>query len=141
MHLLTVMDTMDVRPSGAWRIVQHDAVGHAYGFHAIHHSIVPSEQLVYTFEFEGMPGRVSLETVKFEELGGETMLTGQSVSRTVQGRDGMLTSGTEAGASEIMGRFAELLREIKKDNAIAERHQLFENLSHDIRAIPSYSNE
>jgi uncharacterized protein YndB with AHSA1/START domain len=132
---------MDVRPGGAWRIVQHDAVGHAYGFHGIYHCIVPSEQLVYRFEFEGMPGRVSLETVRFEELGGETILTGQSVSQTVKDRDGMLTSGTEAGASETMERFAELLREIEKDSAIAERHQLFQNLSHDIRTIPSYSNE
>lgn len=141
MHLLTVVDTMDVRPGGAWRIVQHDAVGHAYGFHTIYHSIVPSKQLDYTFEFEGMPGRLSLETVRFEEPGGETMLTDQSVSQSVQYRDGMLTSGTEAVASETMERFAELLRKIKKDSAIAERYQLFENLSSDIRAIPSYSNE
>ncbi len=35
------------------------------------HAIVPPERLVYTFEFEGLPGHVMLETVTLEEHDGK----------------------------------------------------------------------
>lgn len=35
--------------------------------HGVYHEIVPPERLSYTFEFEGMPGYILLETVTLEE--------------------------------------------------------------------------
>jgi uncharacterized protein YndB with AHSA1/START domain len=70
---------------------------------------VAPERLVYTFEFEGMPGHVLLETVTFEEQDGKTKLTDVSVFQSIEDRDGMISAGMEEGAVESMDRFAELL--------------------------------
>jgi len=109
-NLTTTVDKMDVREGGVWRFVQRDSEGNEYAFHGVYHAIVSPERLVYTFEFEGMPGHVLLATVTFEELNdGKTKLTDRSVFQSVEDRDGMLQSGMEEGAAESMDRFAELL--------------------------------
>jgi len=108
-YLMTTVDKMDVRPGGMWRFVQVDDKGNEYSFHGVYHEIKAPERLVFTFEFEGMPGHISLETATFEEFKGKTRLTGRSVFQTVEDRDGMLKSGMEEGASETMDRLAELL--------------------------------
>ncbi len=109
--LSTTVDQMDVRPGGPWRFVQRDAGGNEYAFHGVYHEIVPPERLVQTFEFEGMPGHVALETVTFEDLGGRTRLTTTSVFQTVEDRDGMVASGMSRGAIESMDRFEALLEQ------------------------------
>jgi len=109
----TIVDTMDVRPGGAWRFVQRDADGTEYGFRGEYREVVPPERLVYTFEFEGMPGHILVETITFEELDGKTRLTTTSVFTSVEDRDGMLESGMESGAIESWDRLAELLESLK----------------------------
>ncbi len=109
--LTTTVEKMDVRPGGVWRFVQRDAGGNEYAFNGVFHQIVPPERLVRTFEFEGMPGHVLLETVTLEDLDGKTKVTGRSVFQTVEDRDGMLESGMEGGAAETMDRLSELLAE------------------------------
>jgi uncharacterized protein YndB with AHSA1/START domain len=101
---------MDVRPGGTWRYVQRDADGNEFGFHGVYHTVVPAEQIVYTFEFEGMPGHVLLETVTFEEQDGQTKMTDSLVFQSVADRDGMLHTGMEDGSAESMDRFDELLK-------------------------------
>jgi uncharacterized protein YndB with AHSA1/START domain len=71
--------------------------GNKYVFNAMYHEIVPPERLVYTFEFEGMPGHVALETVTFEEYDGKTKLTDKLLFQTVEDRDMMFKSGIEQG--------------------------------------------
>jgi uncharacterized protein YndB with AHSA1/START domain len=110
----TTVDKMEVRPGGGWRFVQRGEDGNEFGFHGVYHSITPSERVVQTFEFEGMPGHVILETVTYEDLNGQTKLTEQSVFQSVEDRDGMLNSGMEGGASESMERFKVLLAEAAK---------------------------
>ena len=107
--LTTVVEKMDVRPGGAWRFVQRDPDGNEFAFNGVYHQVLPPERLVYTFEFEGVPGHVLLETVTFEELDGKTRLTDRSVFQTVEDRDAMVQSGMESGAKETMDRLAELL--------------------------------
>ncbi|MBE0699594.1 MAG: SRPBCC domain-containing protein, partial [Anaerolineaceae bacterium] len=76
----------------------------------VYHAVTFPEQIVFTFEFEGMPGHVLLETVTFEELpGGKTKIFDQSVFQSTADRDGMYASGMESGASESFDRFGELL--------------------------------
>ena len=68
------------------------------------------ERTVSTFEFEGLPGHVLLETSIFEALpDGKTRVTATSVFQSVEDRDGTLQSGMEGGATETWERFAELL--------------------------------
>ncbi|MEP7294372.1 MAG: SRPBCC domain-containing protein, partial [Chloroflexota bacterium] len=62
----TIVDQMEVKPGGLWRYVQRDAQGSEYGFHGVYHAITSPEQIVYTFEFEGMPGHVLMETITLE---------------------------------------------------------------------------
>ena len=111
-NLTITVDKMDVRPGGIWRFVQRDANSNEYAFNGVYHEIVAPERLVYTFEFEGMPGHVLLETVTFEEHDGKMKLTDKSVFQTVEDRDGMLQSGMEEGAAESMDRFVELLAKV-----------------------------
>ena len=40
------------------------------------------ERIVQTFEWEGMPGHVSVETVEFEDLGDRTRIVVTSVFHT-----------------------------------------------------------
>jgi uncharacterized protein YndB with AHSA1/START domain len=108
--MTTIVDKMDVKFGGIWRYVQRKPDGSEYGFRGVYHAIVPNERLVFTFEFEGMPGHVMLETLAFEEHDGKTKMTDSSVFQSVEDRDGMLQSGMEGGAAESLDRFAMLLK-------------------------------
>lgn len=98
-----------MRPGGVWRFLQRDADGNEYAFHGVYYEILPNERVVDTFEFEGMPGHVSLETVTFEEHDGRTLLTTRSIFQSVEDRDGMVGSDMEEGVAETMDRLAELV--------------------------------
>jgi uncharacterized protein YndB with AHSA1/START domain len=105
----TVVDRMDPRPGGLWRFVQRDASGNTYAFKGVYHEVRSPERIVYTFEFEGAPGSVSLESVTFEDLGNRTKLIDKVIFQSVEDRDAMLRAGMEEGARETMDRFAELV--------------------------------
>jgi uncharacterized protein YndB with AHSA1/START domain len=107
--LTMTIDHMEVRPGGAWRYTHRDPNGNEYGFHGVYHDVVSPERIVGTFEFEGMPGHVSLDTGTFEEQDGKTKLTITSVFQSVADRDGMLQSGMEGGMKESLDRLEELL--------------------------------
>jgi uncharacterized protein YndB with AHSA1/START domain len=107
-YLTTKVEEMDVRAGGRWRYVQRDADGNEYGFNGVFHSVTPV-RVVQTFEFEGMPGHVMLETMTLEDLGGKTRLVDQSIFQSVADRDGMAASGMETGAVESHERLQELL--------------------------------
>ena len=110
----TMVEEMDARPGGTWRYVQRDAGGEEYGFYGVYHDVTPPERLIYTFEFEPMPGHVALETVTLEDLNGRTKVTDRVVYQTVEDRDGTLQSGMEEGMNETMDRFADLLKELSR---------------------------
>ena len=106
---LTVCD-MDFRPGGTWRMVERDADGNEWGFHGEIREIAPPERVVQTFEFEGMPGHVAVDTLRLDDLGGgRTRLTVTSAFDSVEDRDGMLQSGMEEGAGESYDQLAEYL--------------------------------
>jgi uncharacterized protein YndB with AHSA1/START domain len=106
---------IDFRPGGKWRVVHRSIDGGEgeHGFHGEFREIVRPERIVWTFEYEGMPGHVSLDTVTFEEHDGKTTLTARSVFDSVQDRDGMLKSGMESGAAETYERLDEYLAELR----------------------------
>ncbi|MBW4437459.1 MAG: SRPBCC family protein [Pleurocapsa minor GSE-CHR-MK-17-07R] len=108
-YLTTTVDIMESRPGGRWRYVQRDPEGNEYAFHGIYHTVAAPEKLVFTFEFEGMPGHVILETVTLEERDGKTFLTDQSVFQSVEDRDGMIASGMEQGSTEGLDLLAALV--------------------------------
>ena len=105
---------MDFRPGGQWRFLHRGPDGNEYGFNGVYREIAPPERLVYTFEFEGMPGHVSTEHVTFEEHDGKTTIKNRVVFDSVEDRDGMLNSGMETGATETMDRLEELIATMQK---------------------------
>ena len=105
----TVIDELEPRAGGRWRFLERDGEGNEYGFHGVYHETVAPERIVYTFEFEGMPGHVLLETVVLEEQDGRTLMTDTSVFQSVADRDGMLQSGMETGAAESYARLDDYL--------------------------------
>ncbi|MEO8688521.1 MAG: SRPBCC family protein [Solirubrobacteraceae bacterium] len=104
-----IVDQMDVRTGGSWRFVMRDADGGETGFRGTYREITPPERIVQTFEWEGMPGHVSVETAVFEDLGDRTKVITTSIFHTTEERDGMLNSGMEGGLNETYARLDELL--------------------------------
>ena len=100
----------DARSGGSYRYVNRDADGQEYRFRGVFHSVTKNEQVVQTFEYEGAPGQVSLETATYEDLGGRTRLRTRSVFPSVEARDAMLASGMEHGVNDSYERLAELLQ-------------------------------
>ncbi|GAC80172.1 Uncharacterized conserved protein YndB, AHSA1/START domain [Gordonia malaquae] len=89
----------DARDGGEWRYVA-GRDGEEYGFRGCFHRI-GADTIVQTFTFEGMPEDVSLETLRFEDLGdGRTRLHAQSLVDSFEGRDAWLASGMETGVDQ-----------------------------------------
>jgi uncharacterized protein YndB with AHSA1/START domain len=111
--LTTTVDALDVRPVGAWRFVQRDPEGNEYGFRGEFREVMPPERLVFTFEYEGMPGHILQQTITFDEQDGKTTVTSTSLFDSREDRDGMLESGMESGATESWDRLEELLDSLR----------------------------
>ena len=105
----TVVDRMDVRNGGSWRFVISGSDGSETGFRGTYREVTPPERVVQTFEWEGMPGHVSVDTATFEDLGERTKVTTVSLFHTSEERDGMIASGMERGLNETYARLDEVL--------------------------------
>jgi len=105
----TVVDQMDVEPGGSWRFVIRNQDGSETGFRGTYREIDSPQRIVQTFEWEGMPGHVSVETATFEDLGDQTRVKTTSIFHTTEERDGMLASGMEGGLTETYARLDEVL--------------------------------
>jgi len=112
-YTMTV-DRYDLRDGGTWRYVHTDEEGNAWGFHGVFHGEPSSDGMVQTFEFEGAPGNVQMDTVTFESRGDRTIVRTNSVFQTVEARDAMVQSGMADGMSQGYERLDELLaRDLK----------------------------
>ena len=107
--LTTTIDCYDARDGGTWRYVQKDADGNEYGFHGVFHGTPSPEAIVQTFEFEGVPGHVMLDTTTLEQRDGRTLMRTVSSFQSVEDRDGMIASGMEHGVRDSGDRLEELL--------------------------------
>src|SRR5215213_2294053 len=75
----TIVDEMTVDPGGAWRFVARNEDGSETAFRGTYREVTPPARVVQTFEWEGMPGHVSVETAEFEDLGEQTRVVTTSV--------------------------------------------------------------
>jgi len=108
------IDRYDVHDGGTYRYTHTDDKGNAWAFHGVFHGDPSTDGMVQTFEFEGAPGHVSMDTVTFDEQDGRTTVRTNSVFQSVEDRDAMVTSGMETGMREGYERLEELLvRELK----------------------------
>ena len=95
------IERWDFTTQGGYRYVHRTPEGEAWAFNGTFHSVRENEFAVQTFEFEGMPDVVAIETIAFEDLGdGRTRLRIHSTYPAVEARDGMVASGMETGLRE-----------------------------------------
>jgi uncharacterized protein YndB with AHSA1/START domain len=95
-----VIEAHELRPGGHWRFIEKTPRG-PQGFEGRFSEILAPERLVRTFEWDGMPGHVALETLTFEALEpARTRLVTLSLFMTAADRDGLLHSGMEQGLNE-----------------------------------------
>lgn len=108
-----VIERMEVVRGGHWRFVEHSPDG-THGFEGRYREVVPEVRVVNTFEWDGMPGHVVVQTMTLEDLGdGRTRLTTTSLFHTSQERDGMLHSGMAQGMSESYSALDRVLATMK----------------------------
>ena len=62
-----VIERMEVRRGGHWRFVEHGPDG-THGFEGRYREVTAPERVVQTFEWDGMPGHVAVETMTLEDL-------------------------------------------------------------------------
>jgi uncharacterized protein YndB with AHSA1/START domain len=107
-----VIERMEVERGGHWRFVEHGPDG-VNGFEGRYREVTPLERVVQTFEWDGMPGHVIIETVVLEELpDGRTRVVNTSLFHTTEERDGMLSSGMEQGMNDSYAALDRLLAEL-----------------------------
>jgi uncharacterized protein YndB with AHSA1/START domain len=102
----------ELRDGGRWRFVHTDPSGAEHGFHGVFHGTPSLDGMVRTFEYEGAPGHVSLETAVFEQRGDRTLVRRLACFQSVEARDAMIASGMERGVREGDERLDDLLADL-----------------------------
>ncbi|HYJ21325.1 MAG TPA: SRPBCC family protein [Solirubrobacterales bacterium] len=106
----TIVEELDARTGGMWRFVMRSEDGSEIVFRGVFREVTAPERIVQTFEWDGMPGHVSVDTATFVDLGdGRTKVISDSIFHTAEERDGMVESGMESGMNETYERLDELL--------------------------------
>jgi uncharacterized protein YndB with AHSA1/START domain len=106
------IDNYDFRTGGRYRYL-HRADGEEYAFNGVFHVVRENEFAIQTFEFEGYPDVVSIESMTFEALdNGRSRVRGHSTYPSMEARDGMVESGMEGGMSEGYERLDEVLAKL-----------------------------
>ena len=108
----TTVERFDVRDGGSWRYISSDDAGNAFGFHGVFHGEPSPDGFVQTFEFEGAPGHVSMDTLTLEEKDGTTTVRTNSVFQSVEARDAMVDAGMADGMNEGYDRLDDLVAKL-----------------------------
>lgn len=104
-----VIERMEGERGGHWRYVEHSPDG-VHGFEGRYREVTPQKRLVQTFEWDGMPGYVAVQTATFEDLGDDrTKVVTTVLFHTTEERDGMLSSGMEKGLNQSYAALDRLL--------------------------------
>lgn len=104
------IDSYEFKTGGRYRYVHRNPEGEEYTFNGVFHVVREDEFAIQTFEFEAFPDVVSIESLRFEDLGnGRTRLSGHATYPSMEARDGMMAGGMEGGMSEGYERLDEVL--------------------------------
>jgi uncharacterized protein YndB with AHSA1/START domain len=94
---------------GAYEFVHTNPEGETFEFRGSFHSVIPNDHIIRTFEWLGMPGHVSLESVAFEDADGKTLIRTRAAYQSMEDRDGMIANGMERGVVDGYEQLDELL--------------------------------
>lgn len=102
--------TNDARHAGTWTLIQRNQAGEEFGFRGVFHGDPTPELTLRTFEWLGLPGHVSFESMRVEDLGdGRTRVRTGTVFMSREDRDGMRASGMDHGVVEGYERLDDVL--------------------------------
>jgi uncharacterized protein YndB with AHSA1/START domain len=116
--LALTVERYDVRDGGRWRYVHTDREGNTYGFHGVFHGDPSPQVIVQTFEFEGAPVHVKLDTTTLEQSGDKTLARTISAFSSVDDRDAMIAAGMERGVRDSAERLEELLAKLQASRTV-----------------------
>jgi uncharacterized protein YndB with AHSA1/START domain len=102
----------DFRAGGTYRYAQQGSQGEV-AFRGEIREASPA-RLVYTEEFEAMPGHIAVNTVTLDERDGRTYLTLRSVYQSKEDRDAVIASGMEWGARLSYLQLDEVIDSLRK---------------------------
>jgi uncharacterized protein YndB with AHSA1/START domain len=106
----------EMRDGGRWDWVFTDPDGSQQSFHGVVHGTPSVENgMLGTFEWLGLPGHVSFQTLTFDEHDGRTTIRTNQVFQTVEDRDGMIASGMEHGMNDGFAKLDTLLPTLAKN--------------------------
>lgn len=111
-RLTMKIDRFEPRAGGSWRYIHTDDEGNAFGFHGVFHGDPSPDGWVQTFEFEGAPGHVSMDTLTLEEHDGVTTVRTNSLFQSVDARDAMVASGMADGMREGYDRLDDVVAKL-----------------------------
>ena len=107
------IEEFDPTPGGRWRFLNIDPDdGSEHVFKGVCHDAVANERICQTFEWEGLPGHVCLQTAGFEDAEGGTRVTEQIVFQSVADRDGMAEAGMKEQAPVGMAQLQEVAKSL-----------------------------
>lgn len=107
------IERFELERGGHWRFVEHSEEG-VHGFEGRFREIAPIERIVMSFEWDGMPAYVIIETLTLEDLGdGRTRIVTTSLFHTPEERDGMISAGMEQGLNESYAALERLLAKLR----------------------------
>jgi uncharacterized protein YndB with AHSA1/START domain len=111
-HKLDI-ERMEVTPGGHWRFVEH-APDAAHGFEGRYREATPPERLAMTFDWDGMPGYVSVTTITFEDMGGgRTRVVTHALFHTPEECAGMRDAGMVDGMNRSYAALEGLLKTLR----------------------------
>ncbi len=104
------LEHYDFSTGGGYRFLNTDDQGNTYGFNGVFHVVRENEFAIQTFEFEGFPDVVSIESLTLTPLPGDrTRVSIHSVYPSLEARDGMIASDMESGMREGYEKLDEIL--------------------------------
>lgn len=108
---------MEFKVGGHWRFVEHGPDGEQ-GFEGRYREIVPRRKIVETFEWDGMPGYVSIQSTVLKKISkNKTKIVSNALFFTNEERDGMLQSGMEHGLDQSYKVLDRLLQCMKDESS------------------------
>lgn len=103
----------EVQRGGHWRYVEHAPEGDE-GFEGRYREVDRPKRISRTFEWDGLPGYVSVETIELVDNGdGTTRMLAASHFMSPEERDGMLDEGMQEGMEQSYAALDEVLRTLR----------------------------
>lgn len=99
----------DLEPGGHWRYIEHAPDGD-FGFEGRFGEIDQPRRMTQTFEWDGAPAHVSLNTFELDEIDDRhTRVTEDTLFMTAEDADSMLAAGMLEGIEESYAALERLL--------------------------------